>query len=103
MYCHLTYKTHVADLMPFLSEHEQSTVKNKVAPASHLTIISIFDGTSRLREGLGIVFWYVDCDFEIHQSLLHFSVLSKSLLGSELAPELIAVMSTQLQVPSSKV
>ena len=49
----------MAQLVPFLSENEQST---EAATAAHLTIV--FDGTSRLGEALAIVFRYVDCDFE---------------------------------------
>eukprot|EP00117_Sycon_ciliatum_P015160 scpid79552/ scgid6102/ len=99
----MTYSTHMAQLVPFLLQNEQSTIKKEIASAAHLTVI--FDGTSRLGEALAVVLRYVDGDFNIHvhQRLVPFSVLSKSLAGTELARELITVLSTQLQVPSHKV
>ena len=100
-YCRMTYSTHMAQLVPFLLQNEQSTIKKEIASAAHLTVI--FDGTSRLGEALAVVLCYVDGDFNIHQRLVRFSVLSNSLAGTELARELITVLSTQLQVPGHKV
>ena len=100
-YCRMTYSTHMAHLVPFLLQNEQSTITKEIASAVHLTVI--FDGTSRLGEALAVVLRYVDGDFNTHQRLVRFSVLSKSLAGTELARELITVLSTQLQVPSHTV
>ena len=82
-------------LVPFLSENKQSTVKNEVASASHLTIK--FDSTFRLGEALAIVFRYVDCGFEIHQCLVRFCLIEEHSWVKSWAG-----VSTQLQVPSSK-
>ena len=64
-YCRMTYSTHMAQLVPFLLQNEQSTIKKEIASAAHLTVI--FDGTSRLDEALAVVLRYVDGDFNIHQ------------------------------------
>ena len=98
-YCRMTYSTHMAHLVPLLLQNEQSTIKKEIA--AHLTVI--VDGTSRLGEALAVVLRYVDGDFNIHQRLVRFSVLSKSLAGTELARELITVLSTQLQASSHTV
>ena len=49
----LTYKLYMAQLVPFLSENKQSTIKNQAAYAPNPT--ELFDGTSRPGEALAIV------------------------------------------------
>ena len=37
-YCRMTYSTHMAQLVPFLLQNEQSTIKKEIASAAHLTV-----------------------------------------------------------------
>ena len=60
----------------------------------------MFDGTSRLREGLAVVVRYVD-GWEIQQRLVRLEFLTRSMSGEEVARELINVLSVMLGVQSN--
>ena len=91
----------MAQLIPFLHCKEEDELKKEISGAPYVAVI--FDGTSRLGEALAVVLRYVDADFKIHQRLVRFHVLAKSLAGLELSRELITVLSTKLQLSSGKV
>eukprot|EP00117_Sycon_ciliatum_P005069 scpid76960/ scgid9165/ len=82
-YGRLTYSTHMAQLIPFLHCKEEDELKKEISGAPYVAVI--FDGTSRLGEALAVVLRYVDADFKIHQRLVRFHVLAKSLAGLELS------------------
>ena len=96
------YNSHLAKIMPFLSDVEMKKVKDEVAAAKELVVI--FDGTTYCAETLAILFRYITADdWTIQQSLVCMHVLAKSLSGPQLARELGTCLSTRFQLPPQKV
>ena len=96
------YKSHLANILPFLSDVEMKKLKDEVAAAKELVVI--FDGTTYCGEALAILFHYITADdWTIQQCLVCMHVLAKSLSGPQLARELGTCLSTQFQLPPQKV
>ena len=73
------------DLIPFVQSEEQQRIR---AELQGKRISVIFDGTTRLGEALIIVVRFVD-GFVIKQRLVRFLTLAKSMMGEEIARELL--------------
>lgn len=84
-------------MYPFVLDEERSRIKREIS-GKHLSLV--FDGTSRLREGLAVVVRYVD-GWEIQQRLVRLEFLTRSMSGEEVARELINVLSVMLGVQSN--
>ena len=96
----LTHSSHMAQLVPFLLEVELEKLKEEIKQAQHVAVI--FDGTTHLGEAFAIIIRYVDASWCIQQRLVRMHVLAKSMQGTEMARELIACLSTFLQIPANK-
>ena len=92
----LTNRQHMADLILFILEQEFNTIKEEI---THKPLAFIFDGTTRLGEGLYMVVLFVN-DWLIEERLICFELLAKSLSGEEIARQLISVLSVKLSISS---
>ena len=96
------YKSHLANILPFLSDVEMKKLKDEVAAAKELVVI--FAGTTYCGEALAILFRYITADdWTIQQCLVCRHVLAKSLSGLQLARELGTCLSTHFQLPPQEV
>ena len=62
----------------------------------------VFDGTTRLGEAMAVVIRFIDSDWKIQQRLVRLMLLAKSLIGEEVARELIVVLSTTLGIGTQR-
>lgn len=92
----LTDSSHLRELIPFVLEQETQRLKQEIQ-GKHLSII--FDGTTHVCEALVVIVRYMD-NWVIKQQVCRLMLLAKALTGHELARQLIAVISTELSVPS---
>ena len=92
----LTDRSHMAQFIPFLAETEMNRVKEDVKSADFLAVI--FDGSTHQGEALAILLRYLDHNWKPQQRLVRFHILAKSLTGVQLAGELVAALSTTLQL-----
>lgn len=95
----LTDRRHMSDLIPFLYSQERADIKTEIGERP---LSVIFDGTTRLGEALAIVVRFIDDSFAIQQRLVRLQLLVKSMMGEEIAPELINVISAQYGIGSNK-
>ena len=95
----LTDRSHMSNLIPFVLENELAQLKSEL---SNKAVSIIFDGTSRLGEVLVVVLRYLDDEWNIQQRLVRVKTLAKSLLGEEIARELIEVLSVRLSISSAR-
>lgn len=65
----------MSDHIPVIRLHEISLIKGEMAERN---IGILFDGTTRLREALAIVVWFVD-DWEVKQRLILLQLLTKTM------------------------
>ena len=93
----LSHSSHLADYIPFILQSEKQAIRKELEGKE---VSVVFDGTSRLGEALAIVVRYC-CGWKIKQKLVRLSMLAKTLCGEEVARELLAVLSTELGIPSS--
>ena len=96
----LTDSSHMATYVPFVLETEKSDIMDELKDKPYVT--AIFDGSTYQGEALVVILRYVTADYEIRQRLVSVRILAKSLTGQQLAREILTVLSTQLQYPSSK-
>lgn len=96
----LTDKRHLFDTIPFILNEEEERLKQELL---HKDLSVVFDGTTRLGEALAVVARLVTDDWSIEQRLIRLKVLSKSLVGDELAREIIDVLSITYGIRSSSV
>ncbi len=78
----------LSDLIPFIRQEEIALIKEELQGKK---VSVIFDGTTRLGEAMAIILRYVT-DWQIQQRLVRLRHLSKSLMGEEIARELISVL-----------
>ena len=72
----LQYNSHLAKIIPFLSDVEMKKLKDEVAAAEKLAVI--FVGTTYCGEALAILFRYISAnDWTIQQRLVCMHVLDK--------------------------
>ena len=90
-------KRHLFDTIPFIL-NEEERLKQELL---HKDLSVVFDGTTRLGEALAVVARLVTDDWSIEQRLIRLKVLSKSLVGDELAREIIDVLSITYGIRSS--
>ena len=94
----LSDRHYMSDLVPFILKEEQCRIKEEIADRQ---VAVIFDGTSRLGEALAIVLRFVSDDWILEQRLVRMQLLAKSLMGEEIARELIHILSTDYSIGSS--
>ena len=95
----LTDRSHLANLIPFVLEDEQTRLKQEI---DQKCVSVIFDGTTRLGKILVIVLRFIDSDWSIQQRLVRVQTLAKSMRGEELARELIETLSVRLSISSTR-
>ena len=93
----LTDRSHLANLIPFVLEDEQTRLKQEI---DQKCVSVIFDGTTHLGEILVIRF--IDSDWNIQQRLVRVQTLAKSMQGEELARKLIETLSVRLSISSTR-
>ena len=94
----MTHSSHLADCIPLLLKQEKETLKNEIAG---VPVSVVFDGTTREGEALAIVVRFVR-DWQIEQHLVRLLLLARPVTGDELAREILAVLSTELGIASTK-
>ena len=78
--------SNLSQLVPFIHQQEQISVKNKI---NQQEISIIFDGTTHVCEALVILVCFVDEKWNIQQRVVKLMLLAKSLTGKEVACQLI--------------
>ena len=77
--------------------------KVKAELAHHPPVSVIFDGSTHQGETLAVLVRFVYEEFEIVQRLVRLHVLEKSLSANELAIDIITILCTGLQIPTSTI
>ena len=93
----LTDRRHLFDLISFILEKEKQ-IKKVSIQGKWLSVI--FDGTSHCGEALAILVHYIDDSWNIQQHLLCIRLPTKSLIGEEVAHDLIQVISINYSISS---
>lgn len=83
----LTSHNHLRELVPLVLAKEKEAVKSELSVAQSCSVF--FDGSTRLGEALAVIVQFVDSQWNVHQRLIRFQVLAKSLHANELAQCLI--------------
>ena len=94
----LTDNRGMLDYVPFILKEEESHTRVKIEGRS---VAVIYDGTSHVGEALTILLRYIDAEWCVQQCLVRVQMLSKSVLGEELARELISVLSITYGIKSN--
>ena len=89
---------YLSQLVPFIHQQEQISVKNQIDQKEIVSII--FDGTTHVCEALVILVRFVDEKWNIQQRLVKLMLLAKSLTGEEVARQLIVSLTTELGIES---
>ena len=97
----LTDPSHLGSYIPFIRGSEAECIKEELKGSPHISVI--FDGSTYHGEALAVLVRFVDSNFDIVQRLVRVHILAKSLSGQQLAREIITVLSTELQLPSTSV
>ena len=94
----LTHSFHLADYIPVLLQQEKETLKNEIQGGP---VSVVFDATTREGEALAVV---VRCvrGWKLQQRLIRLLLLARPITGDELAREILAVLSTELGIGSTK-
>ena len=79
-------------MIPFILNEEIAQIKSEI---NEKFLGVTFDGTTHTCEALAIVIGYVSDSWELEQRLIGIQLLAKSLLGEEIAREVITVLSTK--------
>ena len=80
---------------PLILNKEKSRIRTKIDGRS---VAVIFDGTLRVGEALAILLRYIDAEWYVQQRLVRVQMLAKSVMGEELARELIGVLSVMYEI-----
>ena len=97
----LTGESHLRTYTRFIQEMEVAKVKAELA--HHPPVSVIFDGSTHQGETLAVLERFVYEEFEIVQRLVRLHVLAKSLSANELARDIITILCTGLQIPTSTI
>ena len=93
----LSQASNLSQLVPFIHQQEQISVKNQI---DQQEISIIFDGTTHVCDALVILVHFVDEKWHIQQRVEKLSLLAKSLTGEEVARQLIVSLTTELGIAS---
>ena len=93
----LSQASNLSQLVPFIHQQEQISVKNQI---DQQEISIIFDGTTHVCEALVILIRFVDEKWNIQQRVVKLMLLAKSLTGEEAARQLIVSLTTELGIES---
>ena len=85
----------MCQLVPFILSEELQKVKQEIYGQS---VSLIFDGTTHVAEAFVLILRFVDDDWEIKQRVVSFRLLSKSLLGEEVARLIVGCTFTEYWV-----
>lgn len=89
----------MSDLIPFILGEEKSHIRQEIDGKD---VSLIFDGTCRLGEALALVFRFVDDNLSVQQRVVRMQLLTKSLIGEEIARELITILSAELGITPAR-
>ena len=93
----LTSSTHLRQL---INQEELSRIKREI----HQRPLSIIlDGTTHVCEAFVIVLRYLMDDWELKQCVGRLKLLVKSMMGEEVAQQIIVVLSTELGIPPQSI
>ena len=92
----LTSQSHPRKLIPSILQKEKETFKSELSEAK--AVSTVFDGSTRLGEALGIIVRFVDSQWNVQQRLVRLQVLAKSLKAEELALCLIQVLTVEYSI-----
>ena len=92
----LTSSTDLRQVIPLIYQEELSRIKREIRQRP-LSII--FDGTTHVCEAFVIVLCYLLDDWELKQCVGRLKLLAKSMMGEEVAQQIIVVLSTELGIP----
>ena len=93
----LSQASNLSQLVPFIHQQEQISVKNQI---DQQEISIIFDGTTQVCEALVTLVRFVDEKWNIQQRVVKLMLLAKSLTGEEVARQLIVSLTTELGIES---
>ena len=93
----LSQASNLSQLVPFIHQQEQISVKNQI---DQQEISIIFYGTTHVCEALVILIRFVDEKWNIQQRVVKLMLLAKSFTGEEAARQLIVSLTTQLGIES---
>ena len=96
---HLTDRSHMLDLIPFVHSQKVNLIKADIANRS---VSVVFDGTTRLGEAMAIVLHFVDNDLKVVQCIVRLQLLQKSMSGEEIARKLITTLSVNYGISSDQ-
>ena len=94
----LTGSQHLRELIPFIHHQEVTKVKNDI---NGKCVSVIFDGTTHVCEAMVIVIRFIDDEWCIQQRVARLMLLAKSMVGEEVARQLIVCLSTELGITSN--
>ena len=90
----------LSDFIPLILEEERKEVISLVS-GNHVSVI--FDGTSHQGEAMAIILRFISADLSIHQKLVRFAMLEKSVSNRPLGGLIIDVLGRMLRVPPNLV
>ena len=91
----LTSSTHLRQLISFIHQEELSRIKREIR---QWPLSIIFDGTTHVCEAFVIVLRYLTDDWELILCVGKLKLLAKSMMGEEVAQQIIVVLSTELGI-----
>ena len=86
--------------MPFIHQEELSRIKREVF---NRPLSIIFDGTTHVCEAFVVVLRYLTDDWELKQCVGRLKLLAKSMIGEEVAQQIIVILSTELGIPPQSI
>ena len=90
--------SNLSQLVPFIHQQEQISVKNEI---DEQEISIIFDGPTHVCEALVILVRFVDEKWNIQQRVVKLMLLAKSLTGEEVAHQLIVSLTSVVRLTIS--
>lgn len=91
---------HLKQLIPFIHQEELSRIKREI---NQRPLSVIFYGTTHVSEAFVIVLCYLMDDWELMQCIGWLKLLAKSMMGKEIALQIIVVLSTELEIPPQSI
>ena len=90
--------TNLRQLVPLIVKEEMASLKRDIS-GKHVSII--FNRTTHVCEAMVILLHYVSSNWVIKQKVCRLMLLEKSMSGEEVARQIIAVLFTELGIPSN--
>ena len=96
----LSNSTNMRQLVPFILSEELKKVKQEI---SGRCVSIIFDGTTHVAEAFVLIVHFIGDEWELKQRVVSFRLLSKSLMGEEVARLIVECISTEMGILSQLV